>query len=83
MQEINLENLKQLNGMVVLCYENERPFQGLFGQLDWRFNGHFTSLLKKQILTGKKGEVLYAPLLWNDKTFHFILILVLSFIYFF
>ena len=64
----------KVNGVILLCYENERPFQGLLGQLDWRFNGYFTDLLKKQILTGRPGEMLYSPLLWNQKTYHFLVL---------
>jgi hypothetical protein len=64
----------KVKGMILLCYENERPFHGMLGQLDWRLNGHFTDLLKKQILTGHENEMLYAPLLWNDKTFQFLIV---------
>ena len=58
----------------MLCYENERPPQGTLGLLDWRFCGHFTELLRNQILTGQRGEILYSPLKWNEETYHFILV---------
>jgi hypothetical protein len=64
----------KVNGIILLCYENERPFQGMLGQLDWRLNGHFTDLLKKQILTGRIQEMLYSPLRWNEKTYHFLIV---------
>ena len=57
----------------MLCYENERPPQGALGLLDWRFSGHFTQLLRNQVLTGQKGEMLYSPLKWNEATYHFII----------
>ncbi len=58
----------------MLCYENERPPQGALGLLDWRFSGHFTQLLRNQILTGQLGEILYSPLKWNDDTYHFLIV---------
>ena len=61
-----------IKGMLLLCYEHERPFQGTLGLLDWRFNGHFTQLMKTQVITGKKGETTYCPLTWNEHTFHFL-----------
>ena len=58
----------------MLCYENERPPQGALGILDWRFGGHFTSLLKNQTLTGTVGEILYSPVKWNEDTYHFLIV---------
>ena len=46
----------------------------MLGELDWRFNGAFTRLLKTQVLTGKKGEATYVPIFWNEMTFHFLVI---------
>ncbi len=57
-----------------MCFENDRPLQGWIADLDWRFNGHFSSLMKKQILTGASGEILYAPLRWNEQTLHFVVV---------
>ncbi len=57
-----------------MCFENDRPLQGWIADLDWRFNGHFSSLMKQQILTGESGEVLYAPLRWNEQTLHFVVV---------
>jgi hypothetical protein len=65
---------KQISGMMLICYENDRPLQGAIAELDWRLNGHFSRLIKKQVLTGSRGEALYAPLLWNDRTLHFLVI---------
>ncbi len=61
-------------GALLICFQDDRPFKGLMGDLDWRFNGHFTALMKEELLTGEKGEVLYAPLRWNDQTLHFVVL---------
>ena len=71
--EIALSQNK-LSGMILLCFENERPLKGMMGYLDWRFNGHFSKLLKDQVITGKKNESVYVPLLWNDQTYQFLVI---------
>ena len=65
---------KKLSGMILLCFENERPLKGMLGYLDWRFNGHFSRLLKEQTITGKKGETVFVPLLWNDQTYQFLIV---------
>ena len=62
------------SGALLLCYENDRPLQGMIADLDWRFNGHFSALMKQQLLTGASGEVLYSPLKWNDSTLHFLIL---------
>jgi len=62
------------SGALLVCFEDDRPLRGLLGDLDWRFNGHFTSLMKQQLLTGESGEILYAPLRWNDQTLHFLIL---------
>ena len=63
-----------ISGVMVVCFENERPFQGAIAELDWCFDGHFSKLMKSQTLLGARGETLYAPLLWNGKTLHFLVI---------
>lgn len=65
---------KLISGMMLVCYENDRPLQGSIAELDWLFNGHFSKLIKKQILTGSKNEAVYAPLYWNNRTLHFLVI---------
>ena len=62
------------SGALLICFEDDRPLRGLIGDLDWRFNGHFTALMKQQVLTGEEGETLYAPLRWNDQTLHFVIL---------
>jgi hypothetical protein len=65
---------KKIQGLCLLCFENERPPGGALGYLDWLLAGHFTRLLKTQVLTGKKGQVLYTPVLFNGSTLHFIIV---------
>ncbi|MBU6153847.1 MAG: hypothetical protein KGP28_06050 [Bdellovibrionales bacterium] len=64
----------KISGVMLVCFENDRPLQGSLAALDWRFNGHFTQLQKKQILTGSEGEVLFAPLRWNQQVFQFLIL---------
>ncbi len=63
---------QQISGLLLLCFENERPLQGMIAHLDWRFDGHFSRLMKSQLITGALGEAVYAPLLWNERTLHFL-----------
>jgi hypothetical protein len=65
---------KKIKGLCLLCFENERPPHGVLGYFDWLFAGHFTKLLKTQVLTGKKGQILYTPVTWNGSTLHFLLV---------
>lgn len=62
---------KQVEGILVVYYENERPLRGAIGRLDWRFNGHFSNLIQNQVVTGRANEWVYAPLKWNESTLHF------------
>jgi hypothetical protein len=62
------------SGALLLCYENDRPLHGMIADLDWRFNGHFSALMKQQLLTGAPGEVVYSPLKWNETTLHFLIL---------
>jgi hypothetical protein len=65
---------KKIQGMMLLCFENERPLRGMIGYLDWRFNGHFSKLIQEQVLTGSLGETTYIPLLWNNETYSFLVV---------
>ena len=64
----------KLNGLVAVCYENERPLQGLVGLLDWRFKGEISSYFSRGFLKGSLGECSYIPIRKNDKIYHIILI---------
>jgi hypothetical protein len=65
---------QQISGLLLLCFENERPLQGMIAHLDWRLDGHFSRLMKSQLITGARGEAVYAPILWNERTLHFLVI---------
>lgn len=65
---------RDVDGLVVLSYQNERPLQGLLGLLDWRFGGAFTDSIRLGALTGSAGEVLYHPIPKNGEIFHFIVV---------
>jgi hypothetical protein len=62
----------KISGVMLVCFENDRPLQGTLADLDWRFNGQFTRMLKEQTLTGAEGEVIYVPFRWNQNVFHFL-----------
>jgi hypothetical protein len=65
---------KKIQGLCLLCFENERPPTSALGYFDWLFAGHFTKLLKSQVLTGKHGQVLYSPVKFNGETLHFLVV---------
>lgn len=65
---------RQLEGMVVVIYENERPLAGTAGWLDWRFRGALSSFVKSGFITGKEGECAYLPITHQNQIFHLILI---------
>jgi len=58
--------------MVVCCYADERPLQGLAGRLDWRFAGAISFAIRSGAMTGKPGELAYVPIAKAGKTFHLI-----------
>ena len=65
---------KKIQGLCLLCFENERPLGLALGYLDWLFSGHFTKLIKTEVLTGKSGQLLYAPVRWNQLNLHFLVV---------
>ena len=44
--------------LVVSCFEDVRPLQGLAGEVDWLYGGIFSNLLMQKRITGKLGETL-------------------------
>lgn len=64
----------KLKGLVVACYENERPLLGLAGLLDWRFRGAISSCLQAGKVTGKAGECTYFPYSLHGRTYHILLV---------
>lgn len=65
---------RQLEGMIVSIYENERPLAGLAGWLDWRFRGALSDFIQSGFIKGKEGECAYLPVVKQEKTFHLILV---------
>ncbi len=62
----------KVNGLVLTCFENERPLRGVLGWMDWQFYGVFSKWLKEGKLTGQAGECVYVAAQKGGKTFHFI-----------
>ena len=54
----------------VVLYHNDQRYQ----MIDWKLNGHFSKLARKNIITGRYGEVTLAPILWNGKQLTFYII---------
>ncbi len=65
---------RKVHSLVALCYEDERPLQGLAGILDWRFQGALSRGFKKGILTGQPGECAYIPVTRRENTYHLLLV---------
>jgi hypothetical protein len=63
----------EVEGLILSCFENERPLQGLAGRLDWRLRGMLSHFLKAGSITGKPGECCYVPVRWHEQTFHLFL----------
>lgn len=64
----------KIQGIAALCYENERPLQGLAGDLDWRFHGLLSFYLRQGAIIGAPGERVYIPVQKHDRTYHLFLI---------
>lgn len=64
---------RSIEALVALSYEDERPFQGLCGQLDWRFYSQITDYARRGILTGKVGECLYIPAQKQNLCYHLLI----------
>ena len=64
----------KLQGLIVLCHENERPLQGLAGVLDWRFHGQISKYIRSNAISGKSGECVYLPVQKNNRLYHIILL---------
>lgn len=60
----DLRLLDEANAEVVVAsiYEDERPFRGLAGLLDFRLSGRLSRLVRETFVTGARGEVLAMPL---------------------
>ncbi|MEM7155163.1 MAG: M17 family peptidase N-terminal domain-containing protein [Myxococcota bacterium] len=47
--------------VVLPCFEDERPLQGLAGLIDWRLGGRVSTLVRDGFCTGKAGETVLMP----------------------
>lgn len=47
--------------LVAPCFESERPLVGAAGRVDWRLCGYLSSLLEREIIAGRSGEVVLLP----------------------
>ncbi|MGZ6310041.1 MAG: M17 family peptidase N-terminal domain-containing protein [Bdellovibrionota bacterium] len=63
-----------IQGLIVTCYENERPPCGLAGLVDWRFQGAISRYLMSGTVTGKAGECTYLPITRHGLTYHLLLV---------
>lgn len=63
-----------VSSLVVSCYVNERPLNGLSGLLDWRFHGAISQCIRSGAITGEVGECVYFPVNRHGKVYHLILI---------
>jgi len=52
---------REVDLVVLPCFEDERPLQGLAGLIDWRLSGELSSLLREGFCTGVAGEALMLP----------------------
>jgi hypothetical protein len=63
----------RIEALVAACCENERPLQGLAGQMDWRFLGVISRYLREGAVTGREGECVYVPVSRPGKMFRILL----------
>ncbi len=62
-----------LQGLLLSCYEDERPMQGLIGLMDWQLRGEISQAIRAGFITGKTGEVAYLPVRHTGKTLHLLI----------
>jgi hypothetical protein len=48
--------------VVLFCFEEMRPFQGITSLVDWRLHGHLSRMVIEGFFTGKSGIPLLVPL---------------------
>ena len=63
-----------LDTVVLTCYENERPLQGLAGIADWNFYGRISQYIRMGAFTGKIGECVFMPMRKNRFLYQILLI---------
>jgi hypothetical protein len=59
-----LRRLDELASEVLACgvFLDERPHHGTAGLVDWRLSGLVSRLLRREFITGRRGEVVMLPL---------------------
>ncbi len=63
----------EVDGLILSCFENERPLQGLAGKIDWQLRGQLSQFLRAGAISGKVGECCYVPVQWHDRILHLFL----------
>lgn len=63
-----------IHGLVVTCYENERPLRGLGGLIDWRLGGELSVHLRSGAISGKIGECVYVPVRRRNRIYPILLV---------
>ena len=63
-----------VDAAVVLFHENERPLAGMARLMDWRLHGTLSHHLKAGAISGREGEIVYAPTTRHGRTIHLILL---------
>ncbi|MCC7440410.1 MAG: hypothetical protein IT285_02185 [Bdellovibrionales bacterium] len=64
----------RVRGVVAVCFQNERPLQGLAGLLDWRFQGLLSRYIRQGAASGRLGECVYLPVTRNEHLYHLLLV---------
>ena len=59
-----------VDGIVAITHENERPFLGLAGLLDWRLKGALSFFVRSGAITGRSGEIAYLPYPHHERLLH-------------
>ncbi len=59
----SLRSLDATGAELLACavWQDERPMRGVAGPLDWRLAGTLSQLLRRDLLTGALGEVIFVP----------------------
>lgn len=63
-----------LAGLVCLCFENERPLQGLIAEIDWKLLGLISKQIERGHFSGKPGECAYLPVTHAGHTLHLLVV---------
>jgi hypothetical protein len=64
----------KVDGLVLACYQNERPLLGLIGLLDWRFHGGLSQFIREGALSAEEGHCTYCPIQYQKKNYHLLVV---------